>query len=141
MTLEEKMELLEKLKEEYFYFEVPPDLEKLGNEFDELHLSEVDFIYDKEHERGKLFVCPDLEWEFPKVYEVAEEIMERAIEVISEAIALYYMEGDFWDEVTDLTSDELVKIYTRIHNIPIIRYFSVSDVNLLNVRQLNADVR
>lgn len=140
MTLKEKMERLEKLKEEYFE-STDYDLEELRNKFDELNLSEIDFIYDKEHKHGKLFVCSDLEGEFPMVYEVAEEIMKNAIEVIYDAIALYYKEGDFWDEVTDLTSNELVKIYTRIHNIPIIRFFSSNDVNLLNVRKLNHDVR
>lgn len=141
MTLKERMEQLNNLKEEYYDGMNDCDLEKLRSEFDELQLSKVDFIYDENHEHGELFVCPDTEWEFPKVYEVAEEFMRSAMDVIYDAIALYYKESDFWDEVTDLTSTELVKIYTRAHNIPIIRFFPVSKVELLNVTKLNKDIR
>ena len=140
MTLREKIELLDQLKERYDPDLSDSELEGLRAEFDTLELSEIGFIQDKEHDRGDLFVCPDLEWEFPKVYEIAEEFMPKAMEVIYDAIALYYMEGDFWDEVTGLISDDLVKIYTNLNNIPIIRFFPVKNVNLLNVRKLNNDI-
>lgn len=141
MTLQEKIELLNNLRNEYYDGMDECNIEKLISQFDELQLSEVDFIYDEEHERGQLFVCPDLEWELPNVYEVAKEFMQSAKEVIYDAIALYYKECDFWSEVTGMTADELVKLYTRLHNIPIIKYFSVADVELLNVRKLNKDVQ
>ena len=117
MTLREKIKLLDQLKERYHPDLSESELEGLRAEFDTLELSEIGFIQDKEHDRGDLFVCPDLEWEFPKVYEIAEEFMPKAMEVIYDAIALYYMEGDFWDEVTGLISDDLVKIYTNLNNI------------------------
>lgn len=139
MTLEEKMEVIEKLKKEYYNSD-NDGLEELRNEFDKLQLSKVDFIRDEEHKHGKLFVCPDTEWEFPVVYEIAPEVMEHAQKVIYDAILEYYRESDFWDEVTDILPENLVKIYTRIHEIPIIRYFPVEDVEVLNVRKLKFEV-
>lgn len=141
MTFQEKIELLNNLKNNYYDGIHNCDLEKLRSEFNELQLSDEDFIYDEEYEHGQLFICPDLEGEFPKVYEIAEKNMKRAIDVIYDAIALYYKESDFWDEITELTSDEVVRIYTKFHNIPIIRFFSTSNVELLNVEKLNRDVR
>ncbi|MCI8344781.1 MAG: hypothetical protein HFJ42_02210 [Clostridia bacterium] len=141
MTFQEKIELLNNLKNDYYYGTNNCDLEKLKNEFDELHLSDEDFIHDEDHEHGQLFICPDIEGEFPKVYEIAGENMKRAIDVIYDAIVLYYKESDFWDEITDLTSDEVVRLYTKLNNIPIIRFFSTSNVELLNLKKLNRDVR
>ena len=141
MTLREKIELLDQLKEKYHPDLSESELEGLRTEFDTLELSEIGFIQDKEHDRGNLFVCPDTEWEFPRVYEVAEEFMPKAIKVIYDAIALYYKESYFWDEVTGLFSEDLVRIYTNLNNIPIIRYFPVKEVKLLNVRKLNNDIR
>ena len=141
MALREKIELLDQLKDRYDSDLSEPELERLRAEFDTLELSKIGFIQDKEHDRGRLFVCPDPEWEFPDVYEVAEEFMPKAIEVIYDAIALYYRESYFWDEVTGLISDDLVRIYTNLNNIPIIRYFPAKEVELLNVRKLNSDIR
>lgn len=138
MTLKEKVELLDKIREDYSIGN--SSNEELEKRFDELRLADVDYIYDKEHEHGKLFVCPDLEWELPDVYEIASEFMDEAIDIIYEAICLYYKES-FWDEIAGIATEELIKIYTRLNNIPIIRYFSTSDVELLNVRKLNNDVR
>ena len=141
MTLREKIKLLDQLKERYHPDLSESELEGLRAEFDTLKLSEIGFIQDKEHDKGNLFVCPDREGELPVVYEVAEEFMSKAIKVIYNAIALYFKESNFWDEVTGLISDDLVNIYTKLNNIPIIRYFPVQEVELLNVRKLNNDIR
>lgn len=139
MTLHEKIKLLDQLKEKYYSEKC--DLEELRKDFDKLQLSEVDFIHDEKNRQGKLFVCPDSEWEFTKVYEIAEEFLQNAMDVIYDAIVLYYRESDFWDEVTGLISGDLVRIYTNLNNIPIIRFFNTSNVELLNVRKLNFDIR
>lgn len=139
LTLKQKVERLLEMRREY-YIE-PWRQEELIKCTKELHLEDVDFLYDTEHTRGELFVCPDTEYEFPVVYEIASEYMPFAIDTIYKAKCDYYNYSDFWEEVAELSCEQIAKIYTAAEKIPIIRYFPVTEVHLLNVRKLNYDTQ
>lgn len=138
LSLKEKVELLDKLMEEYEERE-NDDISNIAEQINALHLDEVDFIYNLSNTRGELYVCPDCEWELPFVFEIANEHVLTGVDVISSTILKYYRHTDFYDNATNLDICNLLKIYTRLHKLPIIRYFPPTEVNLLNVRWLNAN--
>lgn len=138
--MKEKLNQLFKLRDKYINNQEEIDEELLIKSVEELNIVIPDFIKEESIET-RLFVCPDREYEFPFVFEFSKENLNKGINVVYDAIKEYYSYSDFYDCCTNICLDELLKIFLYIENIPIVRYFDASDVELLNVRKLNYETR
>lgn len=137
MTIEEKIARMEALKDEYYDIEGDKDKEKdIYEQVQALELDKIGFLQDEDNVRGQFYVCPDLEWEFPDVFEIAKKYMSAATNIIADAYLEYYKNNDFYDDVA-IDCDVLIAVRLQNAKIPIIRHAGVSDVELLNVRWLN----
>lgn len=137
MTIEEMIAQMEALKEEYYEIEGDEDAEKaIYEKALALELRNTEFLIDEVNTRGNFYVCPDREWEFPHVFEIAEEYMANATTIIAKAYLEYYRDSRFCD-TADINRDTLVAMRLRAAQIPIIRHAGVAEVELLNVRWLN----
>ena len=136
MTIEERITKMDELKGKYYEIEGDEvEEEVIYNQVQAMRLNEIDFIHDEINIHGKFYVCPDTEWEFPHVYEIAKEHMADASNIIANAFLEYYRDEAFFDSV-GTERDVLVKLRLFMAKIPIIRHAGVSDVELLNVRWL-----
>ena len=137
MAITEKIAKIEELKDRYYEIEGDEaEEEAIYNQVEAMKLDEIDFIHDKINIRGNFYVCPDPEGEFPHVYEIAEEHMTLAIDIIANAFLEFYRDESFFDSV-GIDRDVLVKLRLFMAKMPIIRHAGVTEVELLNVRWLN----
>lgn len=137
MTIEEMIAQMETLKDEYYEIKGDKDAEEaIYQKVLELGVNNTEFLIDEVNTHGNFYVCPDREWEFPHVFEIAKEHMANATTIIANAYLEYYRDSDFCDG-TAIDRDSLVALRLRAAKIPIIRHAGVCEVELLNVRWLN----
>lgn len=104
-------------------------------------------IADKEKLEKKetfLYICPDLEWEFPYVFELINsednEENKRYMGIIYDGILEYYQNSDFHDTITGLGPVDFVLLLVKQYNIPLVQYWSVANTELINLTRMRKEV-
>jgi hypothetical protein len=136
-------------KELYFKFinDVPDNSSEIDydayiKEYNTLELSksieEMDFPRC-ESEDTIMYICPDMEGEFPFIFELNRKTKDEAMEIISDTILDYYKNSTYYDSCTNLCVEELLKIYLTINHIKIVNYIPVENVEALNPNWLRSN--
>ena len=86
MTIEEKIAKMEALKDEWYEIEGDEDKEEaIYEKVKAMKLDSIEFLHDDEEAHGDFYVCPDPEWEFPHVFEIAKKHVTTATDIIAHA--------------------------------------------------------
>lgn len=106
----------------------------------ELNLTVPDFMKEPAEEETELFVCPDVENELPFVIEFNRDSLDKGMSVVSDAVLEYYKYSDFYDCCTEISVDDLVKIFLDMNDVKIVKYYSVGNTSVLNTRWLRSQL-
>lgn len=130
---------LDKMKDVYYDDDIEIDNDTLKLEFMELQ-KEIDTTLklDENPEDVKLFVCPDIEGEFPVVYEYSEKYEADIVGSIFNGELEYNTYSDFYDEITGLTGKDLSAIILNELEISIVKFWKSKYVESLNIKKMNS---
>lgn len=92
---------------------------------------------EKNEQKTFLYLMPDEENEFEKVFEIeypgSYEIMEQWMNIMAEACADYSRNYEFYDSMPQGIGEvELVLHAIKTHKIPLVRYWTASKVEKLS---------
>lgn len=118
------------------------DYELLRKQFEMLSIEipDINKIPGLDSSNSFCYICPDPENEFEYVIIIKSEGYEKNKEymnLIFDAINEYYSYHYFYDEITNLSVSELIKIFINKYNIPVSDIYESSKTEKLNIRMFN----
>ncbi|WPS85664.1 hypothetical protein SMD22_01005 (plasmid) [Brevibacillus halotolerans] len=111
---------------------------------DEIYRS-AKMLKEKKCEDTFLYLLPDPELRFVKVFEIQKPAnykdREEWMSIIANAYAEYYKDTETYDmSEKNICTINLVLNAIKINNIPLVRYWDVVGVEMLNVRWLRNQI-
>lgn len=102
-------------------------------------------LAQKEKEKTFLYILPDPENEFEKVFEIKDpehyQTQQNWMSIMADAYAEYYRNSDFYDELEeDIGPLELILDAIARHHIPLLSYWTPSKTEKINLYWLNRQI-